>query len=157
MILPSRDFMPLILAALSRGQRVRLTANGGSMTPFIGNNDIVELEPIHSALTRADIVLARSTSGHYVIHRIVRVAGDSIWLRGDAQTSIDGPLPRRAVFGRVVTACRNGNIRLLDSGRLRLAGRVWIRIHPLGVKLLGPILFIRIAVGWMLRRLKCAF
>lgn len=95
--------MPIIIAALGRGQQVRLTVSGGSMTPFICDGDVVELEPILSPLQPGDVVLAQSAAGYHVIHRIVRVVEDSVWLRGDAQEQCEGPLPRQVVLGRVIT------------------------------------------------------
>ncbi len=146
--------MPVIRAALGRGQRVRLTANGSSMIPFIRDGDVVELEPLHAAWTLGDIVLAESAAGHYVIHRIVRLVGDHVWLRGDAQPQHEGPLPRQAVLGRAVAASRNGRVRGLDRGGWRLAGRVWMRCAPLGVWLLRLIGFARRVGGWALRCLQ---
>jgi ribosomal protein S18 acetylase RimI-like enzyme len=153
-ILPSRELMPVIRAALERGQRVRLTANGSSMTPFIRDGDVVELEPLHAAWTLGDIVLAESAAEHYVIHRIVRLVGDRVWLRGDAQAQREGPVPRQAVLGRAVTASRNGRVRALDRGWRRLAGRVWVLCAPLGVWLLRLIGFARRVGGWALRGLQ---
>ena len=136
MILPGRGLMPVIRAALERGQCVRMTVTGSSMLPFLRDSEVVELEPIRAALSPGDIVLAESAAEHYVIHRIVRVKGDSVWLRGDAQAHCEGPLPRQAVFGRAVTAGRNGRVRALDRGWLRLAGLAWTRTSPLGLILL---------------------
>lgn len=146
--------MPIVRAALERGQRVRMTVNGSSMTPFIRDGDVVELEPLDAALTLGDIVLAESAAGHYVIHRIVRLVGDRVWLGGDAQTQREGPVPRQAVLGRAVAASRNGCVRALDRGGWRLAGWVWMRCAPLGVWLLRLIAFTRRVGGWALRRLQ---
>lgn len=154
MILPSRELMPVIRAALERGQLVRMTVNGSSMLPFLRDGDVVELEPISTVLTLGEIVLAQSVAGHYVIHRIVRVQEASVWLRGDAQEQCEGPLPRHAVFGRAVTASRNGRVRTLDRGWLRIAGLAWIRCAPFGSWLLRLVARIRGIGGKVLRRLQ---
>jgi hypothetical protein len=124
------------------------------MIPFIRDGDVVELEPIRAALKVGDIVLAESAAGHYVIHRIVHLMGDNVWLRGDAQAQREGPLSRQAVLGRAITTSRNGRVRALDRGGRRLAGRVWMRYAPLGVWLLRLIGFTRRVGGWALRRLR---
>ena len=81
MILPSRELMPIVRAALERGQRVRMTVTGGSMFPFLRDGDVVELEPALT-LRLGDMVLVQTDSSdvieRYVLHRIVR------WVDGAA-------------------------------------------------------------------------
>jgi signal peptidase I len=156
MIISCREIMPIIRAALERGQRVSLTVNGSSMLPFINDGDVVELEPIRTALALGDVVLAESAAGHYVLHRVVRLLGDSVWLRGDAQAHREGPLPRLAVFGRADTVRRNGRVYALDRGWRRLAGRVWLGVHPLGAGSFRLTGLPRRVGGWSLRRLQRA-
>ena len=70
MIVHARELMPVILAALQRGQHVRLTATGGSMRPFLHNGDVVELEPLDSLPVIGNVVLVRCGSDRerYVLH-----------------------------------------------------------------------------------------
>ena len=63
-VLPGRELMPVIRAALERGQGVRMTANGSSMLPFIHDGETVELMPPRSSLIRGDIVLAQSAEDY---------------------------------------------------------------------------------------------
>lgn len=128
--------MPVVRAALERGQRVRLTANGSSMIPFIRDRDVVELEPLRCAPQPGDVVLAEEADGRYVVHRIVRVRGETLLLRGDAQRRCEGPFASDAVLGRVTTAWHDGRARNLLRGPWRLAGLVWVRTSPLGFFLL---------------------
>ena len=58
MNVPARELMPVVGAALERGQRVRMTVAGGSMLPFLRGGDEVELERA-SPIRLGDIVLAR--------------------------------------------------------------------------------------------------
>jgi len=89
MILPSSELMPVIRAALERGQSVRMTVNGSSMIPFIRNDDTVELEPLTIPLRVGDIVLAQNGGGGYVVHRVIRVKdGNFFYLRGFAKSDI---------------------------------------------------------------------
>jgi hypothetical protein len=141
MILSSHELMPVIRAALVRGQHVRMTVNGGSMLPFIHNNDVVELEP-SPAPRLGDMVLVQTTQAdgaeRYVLHRLVRFVdeGSAFFIRGDSQAFCEGPFPRDALLGRVTTAWRNGRARALHCGGWRLAGLVWMRATPLGSWLL---------------------
>jgi len=152
-VLPGSELMPVIRAALERGQSVRLTANGSSMLPFIHDGETVELVPPRSSLMRGDIVLAQSEEDKYVLHRVVRIEGDGVYLRGDAQKHREGPLPRHAVLGLAVTSSRHGRVRVLDRGAWHWLGLVWMRSGWLGLYLLQIALRLRWAGSALRRRL----
>jgi ribosomal protein S18 acetylase RimI-like enzyme len=158
MILPSRELMPVIRAALDRGQRVRLTATGSSMRPFLIDSDVVELEPA-PALHLGDIVLVQTnppgTAERYVLHRLVRLEhGGTVRIRGDAQSTSEGPFTADALLGRVTVAWHNGRRRDLDRGWWRLAGLAWFRCAPLGCWLLWLAARPRLVAIWMLGTLQ---
>ena len=150
-VLPGRELMPVIRAALERGQGVRMTANGSSRLPFIHDGETVELMPPRSSLIRGDIVLAQSAEDKYVLHRVIQIEGDAVYLRGDAQKHREGPLPRQAVLGRAVVATCNGCIRILDRGRWHWLGLMWMRSGWLGLCLLQLALRLR-RLGSAIRR-----
>jgi hypothetical protein len=133
MNVPCRELMPVICAALKRGQSVRMTINGGSMLPFIHDNDVVELEPIRSLPMKGDIALVQCSEDRYVMHRVVRIEGDGFFLRGDAQQHCQGPFTQSDVLGKIIVSYRNGRARALDRGIWRLAGLIWTRCKPLGL------------------------
>lgn len=154
MILPSSELMPVVRAALERGQRVRMTVNGSSMSPFIYNNDIVELEPISASPQVGDIVLAHNAGGCYIVHRVVRARGESFYLRGDAQTYCEGPLAPENIFGRVIQSEGQGKVRGHTSGVWRIVGRIWVYTHPVGFYLFQNYLKLQRIAGKVLRRLQ---
>ena len=127
--------MPIIKAGLKRGQSVRLTVNGCSMIPFIYNGDVAEIEPVKK-LHCGDIVLAEPSTGHFVIHRIVRVNKGKFWLRGDAQRDCEGPIMEQAVMGKIYKVNHKGHSRILKKGLLHLAGILWLKTYPLSMSLL---------------------
>jgi len=137
MIIPAGEFMPLVLAALESNQRVRMTAMGSSMFPFIRGGDVVEIEPIRSAPLAGDVVLAQRDlmpeGERYVVHRIVRIEGEMYFLRGDAQKNCEGPFTRRDILGRAVLVFQKGRTRRLDHGIWRRAGFAWNRCAPLNL------------------------
>jgi hypothetical protein len=154
MNVPSRELMPVIRAALERGQRVRMTVNGSSMLPFIHDGEVVEIEPIHSLPKMGDIVLLQCSEDRYVVHRVARLEDDTLFLRGDAQLHCEGPFTSDAVLGRVITAWHNDCPRALGRGVWRLAGLVWMRCTPFGLWLLRLAVRIRGIGGRVVRRLK---
>jgi signal peptidase I len=134
MIAPAREFMPLVRAALERDQRVRLTATGSSMFPFIRDGDVVELEPLRFLPEVGDLVLAQCASvpegERYVLHRVVRVQGEAFFLRGDVQQDCEGPFTREDLLGRATLLYRKGRVRRLDQGIWRHLGLACNRCAP---------------------------
>lgn len=126
----SRELMPVIRAAMERGQHVRLTVTGSSMLPFAHDGDLVELAPLRGLPRAGDVLLVQCPEERYVLHRAVRVDGETFYLRGDAQSDCEGPFAPRDVLGIATMAWRNGRARPLGSGGWRLAGVVWARCSP---------------------------
>jgi signal peptidase I len=145
MIVAAGELMPIIGAALERGQHVRLTAKGGSMRPFLHNGDVVELEPLKSRPAKGDVVLVQCEPDgeRYVLHRLVRVEGEKLFIRGDAQEHCEGPFASGDVLGRVTRSYVNGRVRRFDSGFWRFAGLVWLLCVPLSVRLLRIVVRLR--------------
>ena len=138
MIVAAGELMPIIGAALARGQHVRLLATGGSMRPFLHSGDVVELEPLKSLPAVGDIVLVRrgSDGDRYVLHRLVLLEGEKLFIRGDAQDHCEGPFAPGDVLGRVTKSYANGRVRRFDSGLWRIAGLAWLFCVPVSVWLL---------------------
>lgn len=127
---PAAELMPVVQAALERGQHVRMAVTGSSMMPFLRHHDTVELVPLTDLPRLGDVVLVRKPSGPYVLHRVVRVVGNSYHLRGDALACEEGPLTLANALGRVVVAERHGRRWSLDRGATRALNWLWRAVHP---------------------------
>ena len=80
---------------LMKGSNVTIRAKGNSMLPFItGGKDRVTLAPAKELRT-GDIVLAEITPGHYVLHRIVSLDGDSVTRKDNRLHLGRGPQARK--------------------------------------------------------------
>lgn len=142
--------MPVVRAALERGQRVRLAVSGSSMLPFIHDGDTIELLPLGVAPRAGDIVLAEASDGQYVLHRVVRADGELYFLRGDAQERDECAVRHGDLLGQATTVQRNGHIYALDRGAWKIAGLLWIHCQPHSSRLfrLGRRLKARLARAW---------
>jgi len=122
MIVPCRELLPVITCALIRGQRILIEATGSSMQPFIYNGDTIELVPKSVQMKIGDIVLAELPHNFYIAHRIVKLGNNSVYLRGDNQIGIQGPISNDHVIALVSASVHNGKTRRHDKGLWRILG-----------------------------------
>jgi signal peptidase I len=124
-------FAELAESLLQEGQRVRFTASGESMSPAIGDGEVVLVEPLAPGSLRVgDIFLYRAERGLRA-HRLKRIDGDLLTFRGDRAVDDDPPVSRAAVAGRVIAVDRNGRAVGLTGKVARfdhLLHRAWHRI-----------------------------
>lgn len=117
--LNSPEFSDIIDEVLGQGKTARFVATGTSMEPFIRNGELVDLAPCVGRPKLGQIVLTRSAGGRLLLHRIVRLQGDTVMTQGDACALADAPVPRAAILGTVVNLPEGGlNLHLLPPFRL---------------------------------------
>ena len=81
--IPNAILLSAVANMLREGKQVTLATKGYSMLPFIrGNVDSVRLQR-HEHYSVGDVVLAEVLPKHYVLHRIIGIAGDAVTLSGD--------------------------------------------------------------------------
>ncbi len=126
-----RDLVPIIQAVLSAGSRVRFTATGGSMIPFIRSGETVELQAIeHDDIRSGDILLAMRSDGVYVLHRVAELGDRKVFLVSDAGRA-DGWIGAENVVARATAVYRRGRRHALDTARARRMGLLWMRLGSL--------------------------
>lgn len=72
-----------ILKQIESGESVTIPMHGTSMKPIIGNNDHISLSPVTGRLRKGDVVLFKYC-GRHLLHRIIKIKGNTVILRGDA-------------------------------------------------------------------------
>jgi len=106
-------FESIVEGLLAEGINVRFRAGGHSMTPTLGDGEVLIVAPAAAGqVDIADLVFCRTRSGS-VAHRLVAVhdgpnAGSHLTLCGDASLETDRPLAAVAVQGRVIAVERAG-------------------------------------------------
>lgn len=103
---------------LAEGKQVQLTPVGNSMLPFIhGEVDSVVLRR-PASLRVGDIALALY-QGRYVLHRVIRVEGDTVVMMGDGIVKETEKVEKSAVLAIVIEIVKaNGRHRKPTRGRL---------------------------------------
>mgnify|MGYP002462434963 FL=1 len=115
---------------LKAGACIQIYPQGYSMYPFIDpRRDEVVLAGIEegSALRRGDVVLYRRENGMLVLHRIYKIGQDGLYLLGDHQTAIEGPVRREQVKGKMTGMVRDGRYMDVGNPGYRMLSVVWLR------------------------------
>jgi hypothetical protein len=121
-----------IEALLEKGSTVQLHPEGYSMYPlFVPGRDEAVIAPLGDRrLRRGDVVLYRRREGILVLHRICRVTAQGIYLVGDNQTRVEGPLAPGQVRGILVAFVRRGKRIESTQPVYVLASRLWLFLRP---------------------------
>ncbi len=102
--------MPVIRKLLENDKSVRISVTGNSMYPFLRENkDSVELITCSFPEIRAgDIILIQRDDSAYVLHRVIFKKKEYVYINGDAQRSLEGPIRKDQILAKVTTVWRKG-------------------------------------------------
>ena len=129
--LPNESFFSEVKALLDEGKQVRIPVKGRSMRPFLQDGDTVELICItNHNIKWGDIVLARTNTGHIVLHRVVCRKKDRLWLMGDAHSGKKEYIAMSDVLAYTTTSYKKGRKRRLNSFGKRCAVVCWFLLMP---------------------------
>ncbi len=118
---------------LKEGRVLQLKPQGYSMYPlFVPGRDEARIAPIGThTLKRGDVVLYRRDHSILVLHRIVKKNASGIYLVGDNQAEIEGPLREDQMKGILIGLVRKGNYVPVSNPLYRLYASVWLALRPL--------------------------
>ena len=129
----TQELMPEVGRLIREGKTVVLPVRGNSMRPFIQNgNDCVELHPLPPVLRKGDVVLARTSKGYYVLHRVTAISPDLLTLEGGGNIGRRETCRPSDVLARAewVIDAHKERHSLLDR-RARIKWRMWYMLRPL--------------------------
>ena len=136
---PNSQFFTLAKQLLQEGKKIEISVKGNSMCPFLFDGETVVVAPVgvDSPLKKCDIILAETSTGQVMMHRIRKICPAGIRMKGDGNLYQSEQVSPEDVMGRVVTVVRKGkNICLYTPFRLFLA-RLWT---PVWVRKVGLLL-----------------
>lgn len=118
--------------ALDAGECVRLLGVGNSMRPLLRNGlDYVFLKKTEKqTIRKGDVILYRS-AGKLVLHRVVKVNGDSYHLLGDGNTRIEKNIREADILGKAIGFERKDRYFPVESFWYRCYWRIWVFLRPL--------------------------
>ncbi len=132
MRMPNAKLIPAVAELLKEGHTVTLPLRGNSMRPFLVHKRDKALLILPKAIKTGDPVLAEVSSKHYVLHRIVKIEGDTITLCGDGNCATES-CHRDNVVALAVEFYRKGRTRpdSIYSLKWRVYSALWTRLFPL--------------------------
>ena len=129
---PNAILLPEIVKMLNEGHTVTLRLKGFSMRPFLedGRDKALLTKAVNPKV--GDPVLAEVSPKHFVLHRIIRISGDEVVLRGDGNLGTE-TCRLDDVKGAVVGFYRKGRetLDLTDGRKWRTYSWLWTRLYPI--------------------------
>ncbi len=118
---------------LAEGKVLRISPRGYSMYPlFVPGRDEALIAPIGTKeLRRGDVVLYRREQSILVLHRIFKCTGEGIYLLGDNQKEIEGPLKPEQMKGILIGVIRKGREFSARHPVYRILSGIWLLCRPL--------------------------
>lgn len=147
---------------LSDGNTIQVKANGYSMYPLIvPDRDMVIIAPFQSdggcssqcglqyskdtgsCLKRGEVVLYRRNQSILVLHRIWKVKKDGLYMVGDNQTQVEGPLRYDQVRGKMVGFVRKGREVSVRHPVYRMYAAIWLWMRPVRHRIAAGVHFFK--------------
>lgn len=118
--------------ALAKHGTIQIEPKGYSMYPlFVPGRDMAVISAIgEHKCKRGDVLLFRREDGLLVLHRLCRVKKDGLYMVGDNQEAIEGPILREQVLGILVQMVRKGKRISTHNFLYNCYARLWLFLRP---------------------------
>ncbi|MBM6992749.1 MAG: S24/S26 family peptidase [Prevotella sp.] len=135
---PNALLIPEIVKFMDEGHTVTLRLKGFSMRPFLENNRDKALMKKATHPQVGDPVLAEISDRHYVLHRIIKIEGNQVTLRGDGNIATE-QCRLQDVKGEIIGFYRKNREKLdrTDGRKWKIYSWVWTQLFPIRRYLLG--------------------
>ncbi len=128
--IPNHILLGLARDMIREGHTATISVKGYSMRPFLEHErDRVVLEA-PDELEVGDAVLAEIRRGHYVLHRIIAIEGDTLTLMGDGNLRGVEVCEKEDVAGVVTHYLRPRRTLLASDPGLKRRIRLWRKLLP---------------------------
>ena len=97
---PNAQLLPEIIKLLNEGHTVTLQLRGFSMRPFLEDKRDKALLAKREIYNIGEPVLAEISPRHYVLHRIIKIEGEDVTLKGDGNLTTESCKMKDRIDGR---------------------------------------------------------
>jgi len=126
MIVSNEILFANVKEGIRDGKDVKIIAKGNSMLPFIRTGDTVVLTKPHRLRTGM-VVLVEPHPGFFILHRIVKLMENEMFLYGDGNLGNKELVPYSSVIAVVKVVNRGKREIKYGSVAWKLANRFWPR------------------------------
>lgn len=136
---PNSQFFALVKQLLREGKKIEIPVKGGSMRPFLFDGETVVVAPVgvDCPLRKCDIILAETSTGQVMMHRIREISPAGIRMKGDGNLYQSELIRPEDVMGRVLSVVRHGKTISLYTPLGLFLARIW---NPVWVRKIGFLL-----------------
>ena len=136
---PNSQFFALAKQLLREGKKIEIPVKGGSMRPFLFDGETVVVAPVgvDCPLRKCDIILAETSTGQVMMHRIREISPAGIRMKGDGNLYQSELVRPEDVMGRVLSVVRHGKTISLYTPLGLFLARIW---NPFWVRKIGFLL-----------------
>lgn len=128
---PNTLFFESIIEILALGKTAKFNLRGNSMRPCLYDGDQVVVVSISSIKLELGQILLAKYQNNYVLHRLVKIKDDQIWLAGDGNVAQIEMVTKTALVAAVKQVFRQEK-EIRVTGRLPyLKGMLWYYSRPL--------------------------
>ncbi|MBR1668024.1 MAG: S24/S26 family peptidase [Bacteroidaceae bacterium] len=132
LIVENSVFLPQVVQLIAEGHQATIVARGSSMRPFIEDSRDKLIFGKADSIAVGDVILAEVTDGHFVCHRIERLDGDTVTMRGDGNVTGTEVFPRARVRAKLLQVVRKGKTYTLATSNIwKCYSAVWPRLLPM--------------------------
>ena len=134
---------------LKDGYTIQIQPQGYSMYPmFVPGRDEAVIAPVEgNKLRRGQVVLYRRKNRLLVLHRIWKVRPEGLYMVGDNQTEIEGPLHKEQVLGVLEAFVRKGRKISVRHPVYRFSSGIWLRMRPMRHRIAVFVHFLKKIMG----------
>lgn len=129
---PNAILLPEIVKVMNEGHTVTIRLRGFSMRPFLEDNRDKALMKKADHPQVGDPVLAEIQPQVFVLHRIIRINGDAVTLRGDGNLNCEH-CKLKDIKGSVIGFYRKGRTTLdrTNGRKWKLYSFIWMHLYPI--------------------------
>ena len=123
------EYMPVLIDLINEGKDVNILITGSSMSPFLKHKrDSIIVSKPDGYFHKGQMVFYKRSNGQYVMHRIHHIKDDMLYVVGDNQTIIEGPLSKNLVFGVIHSVIRKDTVINKKHLLWQFYEKIWIII-----------------------------
>ena len=128
---PNAQLLPEIIKLLNEGHTVTLQLRGFSMRPFLEDKRDKALLDKREIYNIGEPVLAEISPRHYVLHRIIKIEGEDVTLKGDGNLTTES-CKMKDIKAISVGFYRKSHQTLdrIDGRKWRIYSAIWTALSP---------------------------